>query len=58
MTQVNLSDPLKLQCGWCGRILREGKMPLSTGICRACADDVLKQLEAGDERPTKPCRKH
>lgn len=37
-----------LQCSWCGRILRMGKPPISHGMCRECADELLKQMEAAD----------
>ncbi len=32
--------PLRLRCGWCKRVLREGIEPESTGICSDCASKM------------------
>src|SRR5512144_2739624 len=29
---------LRAECGWCGKVLREGAQPVTTGICSECAD--------------------
>lgn len=35
---------LLLICGFCGKVIRDGKLPVSHGICRLCADRVLAQM--------------
>lgn len=35
---------LRLVCGWCGAVIREGSRPTSHGICVACRDDVEKGI--------------
>jgi hypothetical protein len=36
---------LKLICGWCKRVLREGRLPISHGICETCRTRVLEMGE-------------
>lgn len=35
------------RCAWCGKRLREGFTPESSGICRFCKKAVLSNLEGG-----------
>ena len=30
----------QLSCGWCGKLLRAGPAPISTGICSVCASKM------------------
>lgn len=48
-------EPLKMICAWCGCLLREGKAPITHGICRRCADSMLQgMIEAEQEGRCKP----
>lgn len=38
-----MSELLTL-CAWCGVVIRPGKMPVSHGVCRECADRLEKEL--------------
>lgn len=38
-------EQLKVQCAWCGVTVREGKLPVTHGACRSCADKMLAQME-------------
>lgn len=31
----------KVVCAWCGKLLKDGKEPISHGICEPCAKKVL-----------------
>lgn len=43
-------QPLKMICGWCGTLLRDGRMPLSHGICKPCSDRVFAELIASEAK--------
>lgn len=30
----------KSVCGWCSKVLRDGKRPITTGICPECLEDM------------------
>lgn len=47
-------DAVKIICAWCGKVLREGTLPASHGICRECkramqaeADAVVEAMDKG-----------
>ena len=42
-------EALKLICAWCGALIREGKLPISHGLCRGCADRMAKELQQEKE---------
>ncbi len=35
-----LPEPSRLECGWCGAVLRDGAGHVSHGICPGCAGDL------------------
>jgi hypothetical protein len=30
---------LRVECGWCRRVMRNGHRPVSTGICEPCMEE-------------------
>ena len=45
--------PLRVECAWCRRVLRDGPEPVSHGICPECRDKIYKDnglLENDNER--------
>lgn len=36
----------KVECAWCGQVLREGVLPVSHGICPNCLDDMTPKVSA------------
>lgn len=39
-------DQLKQICAWCSALIRDGKLPISHGLCRTCGDKMLAEMEA------------
>jgi hypothetical protein len=40
-------EPVHLsRCGWCKRVLRDGVLPETTGICRPCSATFKASREA------------
>jgi len=35
----NATNDLMVLCGWCNKLLRMGRGPVSHGICTACANE-------------------
>jgi hypothetical protein len=54
-----MSNVIKIVCGWCSRVLREGSSPVSHGICQSCElkafpDETVAATEA-EPRPMMSC---
>jgi hypothetical protein len=49
---------LRVVCGWCPKVLREGVEPTSHGMCRECADRLtaeIRQRVSKCNGPTGAC---
>ena len=44
------ADPLRIDCAWCSRMIREGAEPTSHGICPACAAKMREEHGLKKER--------
>lgn len=42
--------PLKTICAWCSRVMREGTLPASHGMCPACSAKMHAELDAKEPR--------
>lgn len=40
----------RVHCGWCGRLIRDGGLPVSHGCCESCARGLLAHYEQHRER--------
>ena len=43
---------MKVICGWCRATLKDGPLPISHGLCAACAARLHAELDADDARHT------
>ena len=41
----------RLMCAWCDEVLREGKPPVSHGICEPCAERELYRFHLRHDPP-------
>jgi hypothetical protein len=48
--------PLTLICSWCTRVLREGALPASHGICPTCAARLTQPPVSAVERMLEEAR--
>lgn len=53
-----MDQPTKTICAWCGTLIRDGKMPITHGMCRACADRMLAEMMVAEQRAKKEGRCH
>lgn len=37
--------PHRVECAWCGKVLKLGRTPVSHGICPKCRDGLKKEME-------------
>lgn len=37
--------PVAVVCAWCGGLVRDGRAPVSHGICEQCSDRLNRQME-------------
>lgn len=42
----SVAPVLRLECAWCGTTIRDGKLPISHGCCKACSEKLLAQMDA------------
>ena len=36
---------MKEVCAWCGKVMKEGKEPITQGICKECLAKELKEID-------------
>lgn len=44
MSTRAIATTLKAVCGWCGLLIRDGREPVSHGLCVECLERELKEL--------------